>query len=94
LWDDGYPSVGNYWSDYDSIDNFWGENQNFKGCDMIGDKPYVIDENNRDRYPLMIPWRECRPPITEFPDLNGDGKVNIIDVAIVARQFGKEWKEP
>jgi hypothetical protein len=29
-----------------------------------------------------------------FPDLNSDGKINIIDIASVARQFGKELKDP
>ena len=45
-WDDGYPSGGNYWSDYKGTDN---------DGDAIGDTPYVIDENNTDNYPLMAP---------------------------------------
>jgi len=52
-WDDGYPSGGNYWSDYAGIDNFCGPDQNQTGSDGIGDTSYTIDENNRDRYPLM-----------------------------------------
>jgi len=47
IWDDGYPSGGNYWSDYNGID---------ADGDGIGDTPYVIDANNTDRYPLMRPW--------------------------------------
>jgi parallel beta-helix repeat protein len=45
-WDDGYPSGGNYWSDYQGVD---------ANGDGIGDSPYVIDENNIDQFPLMTP---------------------------------------
>jgi len=55
-WDDDYPSGGNYWSDYAGIDLYSGPYQNETGSDGIGDTPYVIDENNRDRYPLMYPY--------------------------------------
>ena len=51
--DDGYPSGGNYWSDYVSLDIKSGPDQNLPGSDGIGDTPYVIDENNVDHYPLM-----------------------------------------
>ena len=53
VWDDGYPSGGNYWSDYKGTDLFSGPYQNVTGSDGIGDSPYVIDANNRDLYPLM-----------------------------------------
>ena len=56
IWDDGYPSGGNYWSDYTGIDIKKGADQNQTGSDGIGDTPHIIDENNQDRYPLMIPW--------------------------------------
>jgi parallel beta-helix repeat protein len=56
IWDDGYPSGGNYWSDYNSSDLFSGSHQNETGSDGIGDSPYIIDANNRDNYPLMNPW--------------------------------------
>jgi len=55
-WDKGYPSGGNYWSDYADVDLSSGPYQNETGSDGIGDTPYIIDENNRDRYPLMYPW--------------------------------------
>ena len=51
-WDDGYPSGGNYWSDYIGVDNFSGPGQNLPGSDEIGDTPYVFD-GNQDNYPLM-----------------------------------------
>jgi len=54
-WDDGYPSGGNYWSDYTGVDEKSGPNQDQPGSDGIGDTPYVIDANNQDNYPLMNP---------------------------------------
>ena len=56
VWDDDYPSGGNYWSNYTNADLSSGPYQNETGSDGIGDTPYIIDENNRDRYPLMYPW--------------------------------------
>jgi parallel beta-helix repeat protein len=56
VWDDGYPSGGNYWSDYNGADMYKGSNQNIIGSDGIGDTPYIIDENNQDNYPLMKPY--------------------------------------
>jgi parallel beta-helix repeat protein len=53
VWDNGYPSGGNYWSDYTGVDLYSGPNQDIPGSDGIGDTPYVIDADNRDRYPLM-----------------------------------------
>jgi parallel beta-helix repeat protein len=55
-WDNGYPSGGNYWSDYNGTDLYSGPNQDIPGSDGIGDTPYVIDAYNSDRYPLMKPW--------------------------------------
>jgi uncharacterized protein (DUF2141 family) len=53
-WDDGYPSGGNYWSDYSGTDVYSGPYQNVTGSDGIGDIPYVIDANNTDHYPLVV----------------------------------------
>jgi parallel beta-helix repeat protein len=52
-WDNGYPSGGNYWSDYNGTDLYSGQHQNVTGSDGVGDTPYVIDANNTDDYPLM-----------------------------------------
>lgn len=62
LWDDGYPSGGNYWSDYTGVDVKSGPNQDQPGSDGIGDTPYVFDYGNIDNYPLMYPWGAPPPP--------------------------------
>jgi len=51
-WDDGYPSGGNYWSNYADMDSYSGLYQNETGSDGIWDHPYVIDESNQDNYPF------------------------------------------
>jgi parallel beta-helix repeat protein len=56
IWDNGYPSGGNYWSFYSGNDTKSGPNQDQPGSDGIGDTPYTIDSNNLDYYPLMQPW--------------------------------------
>jgi len=56
IWDNGYPSGGNYWSNYNGTDLYSGPCQNVTGSDGIGDTPYVIDANNQDNYPLMKPY--------------------------------------
>jgi parallel beta-helix repeat protein len=56
VWDDGYPSGGNYWSDYVGADVYSGVYQNDTGYDWISDSPYVMDQNNVDRYPLLYPF--------------------------------------
>ncbi|MEM3551395.1 MAG: NosD domain-containing protein [Candidatus Bathyarchaeia archaeon] len=62
IWDDGYPSGGNYWSNYSGMDLYHGSYQNMTGSDGIGDTPYVIDPNNVDRYPLFtMPWTHFWP---------------------------------
>ena len=45
IWDNG--KEGNYWSDYNGTDS---------NGDGIGDIPYMINKDNRDRYPLMSRW--------------------------------------
>jgi parallel beta-helix repeat protein len=90
-WDDGYPSGGNYWSDYTGVDLYSGPYQNETGSDGIGDTPYTIDADNQDNYPLMSPWGDVEPPVADAgPDLTVilgttvtfDGTKSIDDVAI------------
>lgn len=55
LWDDDYPSGGNYWDNYTGLDLYSGLYQNETGSDGIGDKPYIIEGGGVDEYPLMNP---------------------------------------
>ena len=56
IWDDGYPSGGNYWSRYNGTDLFSDTYQDETGSDGIGDTPYIIGDFDADKYPLMNPW--------------------------------------
>ena len=54
--DNGYPSGGNYWSDYSCNDVYYGPNQDIPGSDGIGDTQYIISgDGNTDNYPLIEP---------------------------------------
>ena len=64
MWDSGYFCGGNYWSNYDGDDVFHGPYQNITGSDGIIDHPYIINENNIDRYPLLRPLDICISIIT------------------------------
>jgi len=55
VWDDSYPSGGNYWSDYNGIDLYSGFYQNETNFDWIGDSQYVLNKDNQDKYPLILP---------------------------------------
>jgi len=80
VWDDGYPSGGNYWSDHVCVGN-----------PSDGSQPYVIDENDIDHYPFQNPtgW------LLELEgDVNGDRIVDIIDGVIIGVAFGTEPGDP
>lgn len=85
LWDSGYPTGGNYWSDYAGSDDFSGPNQDQLGSDGIGDIAYDIfgmsGVTANDRYPLMsrIEMISPRPPTILYATLDGS---NLEDVAL------------
>jgi len=68
LWNNTYPSGGNYWSDFDeskegAYDDYQGPDQDVDGSDGIvdngtvgggGKNPYVIDPDSQDNYPLIF----------------------------------------
>lgn len=79
-WDNGYPSGGNYWSDYVGVDEFYGPNQDQPGWDGIGDTKYDIPGGfNMDRYPLMSPFEMIHPlPPTKLRAiLTGENLENV-----------------
>jgi parallel beta-helix repeat protein len=80
IWDGGYPSGGNYWSDYNGTD---------ANTDGIGDTPYVIDENNQDRYPLMAPFGSDVALINIIPSKTvvGQGYSTTIKVTVQNQGF-------
>jgi parallel beta-helix repeat protein len=88
IWDDGYPSGGNYWSDYNGTDLYSGQYQNETGSDGIGDTPYTIDTTNIDWYPLMQPYSLL------VGDINLDRIVNISDAILAATAFGSHPGDP
>jgi hypothetical protein len=69
FWDDGYPSGGNYWSDYNGTDLFSEPLQIIPGSDGIGDTPYtnIGGSGTLDNYPLMAPYEytEVDVPLLE-----------------------------
>lgn len=72
-WDDGYPSGGNYWSDYNGVDLMGGASQDEIGDDGFGDTPYAVDSDTQDNYPRMngtlwIPWPDL--PYNELPTVS------------------------
>ena len=60
IWDNGYPSGGNYWSNYGGVDILKGPNQDIPGSDIIGDTPFIHNWGGhiiQDNYPLMEPFQ-------------------------------------
>ncbi|UCG69999.1 MAG: right-handed parallel beta-helix repeat-containing protein, partial [Thermoplasmata archaeon] len=73
-WDDGYPSGGNFWSDYIGVDFNSTASQDVPPPDGFGDTPYDIDgpKGAQDRYPLItFPWSLPLPnELPEISDVN------------------------
>lgn len=61
VWDDVYPSGGNYWNDYEER----YPNASEIDDSSIWDMPYVIDSNNADQYPLMSSYVTSPAPTEE-----------------------------
>jgi parallel beta-helix repeat protein len=75
-------TTGNYWNNYNGTD---------KDGDGIGDAPYVIDENNQDKYPLM---EQAASPAFPLWQVLVAGFFVIIALLIVYKYwFSKERKD-
>jgi parallel beta-helix repeat protein len=80
VWDNDYPSGGNYWSDYEEM---YPEAEELNGSGIWG-TPYLIDENNQDNYPLMSLWINGE---------NGDGSDNgdSDNDILITHPFWMQW---
>jgi nitrous oxidase accessory protein NosD len=81
-WDNGYPSGGNYWSDYIGTDQYSGPGQDVLGSDGIGDLPYWLTASVMDRYPLMVPWNTVAVEIDIKPG-SDPNSINLSSAGVV-----------
>jgi len=85
-WDNGYPSGGNYWSDYADEDNYSGPDQDQPGSDGIGDTPYRVLPLGYDNYPLMTTWSEHDISIQNITlSTNETNPGATVDITVIVR---------
>ena len=83
-WDDGYPSGGNYWSDYEE------RYPNATELDGSGiwDTPYIVGKNNQDSYPLMEVWGVVSGNLQILKPVNGSVIVGSISITFTIENTG------
>ena len=73
-WDNGFPSGGNYWSDYDGTD---------QDHDGIGDTPYILNAllgaNETDHYPLMGTFSNFNTVSNEFVQIASNSTISAFN---------------
>ena len=75
IWDQGYPSGGNYWNDHTGPDSFQGPAQATPGSDGIVDTPYILDGDSLDNYPLADPYDPMGSPPGGAPNEEADDPI-------------------
>jgi len=85
VWDNGYPSGGNFWNDYNGTDQHSGTKQNTGDPDAIGDTPYVINFAQKDNYPLAGEFHDFTVNTTQAYD------VEVISNSSIANLTGVFW---
>jgi len=91
-WDNGYLDGGNYWSDYNGVDEYNGPNQDILGADGIGDISYnnnLVD----DGYPLIKPWANRSQDNTNLWLLLGI-LITVVPIVTVSILFFLRKKKP
>ena len=86
IWDGGYPTGGNYWSDYTGTD----ENE-----DGIGEIPYPTGNSSADQYPLIHPYGSVLNENTEEIFLTIQGAIsdyNTQDGHVIMVKNGEYWE--
>jgi thermitase len=88
-WDNGYPTGGNYWSNWVGPDFYSGPYQNESGSDGIRDIPVTLDGSNLDRFPLMQPISENPPPQLYWLTITGQ-----VNSEPVSGFYNTPWPPP
>lgn len=78
-WDNGYQ--GNYWSSYNGTDG------DYNG---IGDTPYIVGENQTDRYPLIHPYI---PDVAVTNITTNSTKIYIGQIVALTVSVMNKWYE-
>lgn len=91
IWNDDYPSGGNFWKAYVCEDLFSGVYQNETGSDWIGDFSYTVvrtHPNEVDRYPLMKTWAfdNVAPAITVSSPKNQSSFSNSVALSYTVNE--------